>query len=614
MIRSLAWIVSAGLFCAAGARADEVGRDLNWQTLGSSNYVDQTLPASPTGTDTESTTGETFSLPPVEVDGDARSPASPPSLGQSTTVHVTAIELTGATIFSDAELATEFAPYLDREVSMEELQDLRLKLSRLYLNQGYVNSGVIIPDQKIEGGRIKLRAIEGSLAGIDIVGDPKLADRYIRGRLARRIDAPLNIQDVKDALQNLQRDRNVEWIDARLVPGDQLGAGVLRVQIQEPKRFEVGLSADNHHSSSAGAERGRLSVKASNLTGYGDMLRVSAALTEGTDEYTASFEIPFTRYDTEFQAYYATSDSDIVEKAFADLDIRSTTDTMGVALTQPFIDGLKNTFSATVGVEVKRSETSLLGERFSFSPGAQRGVADTSAVLVGLDWVNRGDSHVAALRGTYRKGLDMLGATVFDPQTPLEALSNPTGADGKFNAFVLQGLYIKRLNSFSFMKNLNDRAQMILRSTAQLSLDPLMSVEKLAIGGANTVRGYAENLLVRDNGAAATFELQFPVAGYSGQPSWSNLILAQFVDFGASWDDTDVDLLSSLRDTDEVRYLLGAGVGVIWQPIAGLNAQIFWSLDASDNFDGDDPRDSQSRDKSLQDHGVHFAVSYSRKF
>jgi hemolysin activation/secretion protein len=208
----------------------------------------------------------------------------------------------------------------------------------------------------------------------------------------------------------------------------------------------------------------------------------------------------------------------------------------------------------------------------------------------------------------------MLGSTIFDPQTPLEALSNPTGADGKFNVFVVQGLYIKRLNSFSFMKNLNDRAQMIVRSTAQLSLDPLMSVEKLAIGGANTVRGYSENLLVRDNGAAATFELQFPVAGYSAQPGWSNLILSQFIDFGASWDDTDVDLLSSLRDTDEARYLLGAGVGVIWQPIAGLQAQIFWSLDASDNFDGDDPRDSQSRDKSLQDDGVHFAVSYSRKF
>lgn len=615
MMKSLVWTVALLASWTTNVAADEVGRELNWQTLGSSNYVDATIPTTAQeGAETEGASeGEGFKLPKL-VDETGGVGSSPSSLGRSATVYVNSIELTGATIFSDAELAEAFAAYLNREVSMEELQDLRLELSRLYLSRGYVNSGVIIPDQKIEGGHIELQAIEGSLAGIEIIGDPKLADRYIRGRLSRRIDEPLNIQNVKDALQNLQRDRNVAWIDARLVPGDQLGSGVLRVQVQEPKRFEIGLSADNHHSSSAGAERGRVSLKSSNLTGYGEVLRVSAALSEGTDEYTASFEIPFTKFDTKFQAYYSTSDSDIIETAFEDLEIKSKTDTIGVTFTQPFVDGLKNTFSATLGLEVKSSETTLLGEKFSFSPGAQQGEADSTVALVGLDWINRGDSHVAALRGTYRKGLDALNATIFDPQTPLEALSNPTGADGKFNVIIAQGLYIKRLNSFSFMKNLNDRAQLILRATAQISLDPLMSLEKLAIGGANTVRGYSENLLVRDNGIAATFELQFPVAGYSNQPGWSNIILAQFFDFGASWDDTDVDLLSSLRDTDDMRYLFGAGLGVIWQPIKGLRAQVFWSLDAADNFDDDDPRDSESRDKSLQDDGIHFSVIYSRTF
>jgi hemolysin activation/secretion protein len=606
-----AWTTMLWVLWVTNASAEEVGRDLNWQTLGSSNYVEQTLPAKPAeqGSDESSE----FKLPSL-TDETGSPGSSPSSLGRSTTVYVNSVVLAGATIFSQAELDEIFAPYLNREVSMEELQDLRLDLSRLYLSRGYVNSGVIIPDQKIEGGHIELQAIEGSLAGIEIIGDPKLADRYIRGRLARSIGEPLNIQDVKDALQNLQRDRNVAWVDARLVPGDQLGSGLLRIEVEEPERFDIGLSADNHHSASTGAERGRLSLQARNLSGYGDVTRVTGSLSEGTNEYTAFFEVPFTKYDTKFQTYYSTSDSDIIESSFKELDIKSQTDTMGVTFTQPIIDGLKNSFSATAGMEVKSSETTLLGEEFSFSPGAQNGKADTAVSLLGLDWINRGDSHVAALRGTYRKGLDAFDATIFDPQTPLEALTNPTGADGKFDVFVAQGLYIKRLNSFSFMKNLNDRAQLVLRGTAQISLDPLMSLEKLAIGGANTVRGYPENLLVRDNGAAATFELQFPVSGYSGQPGWSNIILAQFVDFGAAWDKTDVDLLSSIRDTDDTRYLIGAGLGVIWEPLAGLQAQVFWSFDAKDNFDGDDPRDSESRDKDLQDDGIHFSVSFTRSF
>ena len=605
-MKHLVWILA--FLCATVVSAEEVGRELNWQTLGTSNYVDPTLPAK----DESQTAG--FKLPSlVDESADADSQGRT-SLGQTTTVFVNSVELIGATVYSDEVLDDVFAPYLNREVSMDELQDLRLALSRRYIDDGYINSGVTIPDQEIDDGHIVLQAIEGTLAGIDVEGDPKLADHYINSRLNRRIKSPLNISEVKAALQNLQRDRNVNWIDARLVPGDELGTGVLRLKVEEPPRFEVGVSADNHHSSSAGAEQGRLSLRSSNLTGYGEVFRVSAGLSEGSDEYTASFEIPISRYDTKFQTYYSSSDSDIIEKAFEDLDIESSSETIGMMITQPFIDTLNHTVSLTLGVEVKSSETTLLGEKFSFSPGAQNGEANSAVALFGADWVNRGESHVAALRGTYRRGMDMFDATIFDPETPLEELSNPTGADGEFDVFVMQGLYIKRLNSFSFMDGLNDRAQLIVRGTAQISMDPLMSLEKLALGGANTVRGYPENLLVRDNGVALTFELQFPVAGYTTAPGLRNLVLAQFIDFGSSWDDIDVDLLSSLRDTDEKRTLIGSGIGIIWEPLRGLKAQIYYSVDAFDNFDEDDPRDSESRDDDLQEDGVHFSISYSRVF
>jgi len=606
------FIAACAILWASPGVAEEVGRELNWQTLGSENYVDTTPPPK------EGEAGEegegVFKLPQLVTAGDPGVAGGSSNLGESVSVFVTSIELTGATVYSDAVLDETFAPYLDREVTMDELQDLRLALSRKYLDDGYINSGVTIPDQQIESGHIRLQAIEGTLAGIEIQGDPKLRDRYIRGRLARRIEEPLNIQEVKAALQNLQRDRNVNWIDATLVPGDELGSGVLRLKIDEPRRFEVGLSADNHHTASTGAERARLSLKSSNLTGFGEVFRMSGALTEGSEEYTVSFDMPISRFDTKFQTYYSTSDSDIIEKAFKDLDIESQSDTLGITITQPFIDTLAHTVSATIGFEDKSSETTLLGEKFSFSPGAQRGEANTAVVLLGADWVNRGESHVAALRGTWRHGIDALDATIFDPQTPLEELSNPTGADGEFDAFVVQGLYIKRLNSFSFMADLNDRAQLIVRGTGQFALDPLMSLEKLAIGGANTVRGYPENLLVRDNGVAATVELQFPIGGYTSAPGLRNLVFAQFIDFGSSWDEVDVDLLSSLRDTDEKRTLVGAGIGIIWEPLAGLKAQLYWAVDAVDNFDDDDPRDSESRDDSLQDDGFYFSVIYSRIF
>ena len=88
-----------------------------------------------------------------------------------------------------------------------------------------------------------------------------------------------------------------------------------------------------------------------------------------------------------------------------------------------------------------------------------------------------------------------------------------------------------------------------------------------------------------------------------------NLLIVPFLDYGRSWDriDTDPD---PLRNTDDAKYIIGLGLGLIWEPFTGLQAQLFWGLDVGDNFDvSDDPR--TFRDPDLQDDGVHISVNYS---
>jgi hemolysin activation/secretion protein len=257
-----------------------------------------------------------------------------------------------------------------------------------------------------------------------------------------------------------------------------------------------------------------------------------------------------------------------------------------------------------LGFEAKDSQTSLLGIPFSFSGGSQDGEAKTSVALLGVDWLKRSADSVSNLRLTYRRGLDVLDATIFEPRTDDERLLNPTGADGEFNVLQTQGVYLRRLNGWRW---LTPNTQLVVRGTAQYAFDPLLSLEKLAIGGANTVRGFPENLLVRDNGVAATLELQVPLFGRT-TPHPLNLAVIPFVDYGRSWDDEDTDPGSAQRDSDEARYIASAGVGVRWNPIPGLDAQVYWGSDIADNFAGDDPRDLRERD--LQDDGVHFSVTY----
>src|SRR5215470_16918409 len=79
-------------------------------------------------------------------------------------VFVREIRITGNTIFSAEEIGQVAAPYVNRELTAEDLESLRVALTLLYVNRGYVNSGAILPDQTVTEGVVTYQVIEGGLA------------------------------------------------------------------------------------------------------------------------------------------------------------------------------------------------------------------------------------------------------------------------------------------------------------------------------------------------------------------------------------------------------------------------------------------------------------------
>jgi len=112
------------------------------------------------------------SLPPQWV----LPPPPPPSAGKAehlplAHVFVREIRLTGNTAISAQELAAVTAPYVNRDLTSEDIESLRLALTHYYINQGYINSGAIIPDQTMADGVVTLRIIEGELSQIEVTGN-----------------------------------------------------------------------------------------------------------------------------------------------------------------------------------------------------------------------------------------------------------------------------------------------------------------------------------------------------------------------------------------------------------------------------------------------------------
>ncbi len=522
----------------------------------------------------------------------------------------TQISVQGVNVLSTQSVSAVVDRYAARRLSALDRERLRIELSRLYLESGYVNSGFVFAGSAEPGARLQLVAIEGKLSRIEMTGQSRLRDAYVQDRVMRHVATPMDVDDVQYALRWLQLDRNVERLDAELLPGDSLGESVLRIEVEEPPRFDFVVGVDNHRSASLGSEAVRVAATARNLTGFGDQSLITAAVSDGVEEWSGATESPVNRWNTKLGVYFTQSNARIIEARFDDLNIESESRTLGIWVSHPLLDTLSDSLSLALTLENKTNTEELLGSPFSFSPGADNGESEVTVAQVALEWTRRTTAQVLSLRGAYRRGLDAFGATRVSANTPETRYLNPTGADSDFQIVVLQGLALLRLNEFGPFESMNERAQLIVRATFQDSSDPLMSLEKFAVGGVNTVRGFRENTLVRDNGAAVSVEAQIPVWGYRADPHPLNLVVAAFLDYGASWDEVTANQGFGSRDTAQTRHIASAGLGLIWQPVNGLRAQLYWGEPIADNFDGDDPRRIETNDYDLQDDGLHFSMTF----
>ena len=594
-------LLGAGLLVPAVVAAQSVGSGNNYQTPTAPNYRAPVVPPAAPAPE--------YKLPPLP--REQSSAAAPAGQGQMFVRH---IQVQGVTVFKPVQIAAIVAPYENRTVTSADLQSLRVALTRLYVDKGYIDSGVVLPDQEPKDGVVVFRAVEGVLARVEVSGKSHLNHRFVAARLHHQVDDPLKVPNLQAALRYLQQDPNIQRLDAVLAPGDQAGQAVLRLNIEEQPRFSAGLGVDNHQSSSIGATAGSAFFGARDLTGLGDELRGSVGRSRGNTLGSVVWTMPLSTYGTFLQAYYSHADAAIIEQPFRSLNIKETLRTYGFSLNQPVIDRLQQRLVLFVGGESNRSYTELLGIAFSFSPGAQNGIEAATVAYGGVEWVQHGNSSVTDLRLSYRRGVDALGATTYNPASASSSPLNPdpTGADGRFGLEQLQFMHIERLNGLPGMAHVNDRAQLILRASGQISQNPLLSVEKFTVGGVNTVRGVPENLLVRDNGLAGTLELQLPLPGYRPQAYVGDLVFAPFIDAGRSWDKVNVSQGNPLVDTSRANYIATAGLGLLWNPLRGLDAQVYWGRGIANNFGADNPLHYVPHD--LQYHGVHYAVTFTYRW
>ncbi|MDJ0693331.1 ShlB/FhaC/HecB family hemolysin secretion/activation protein [Mastigocoleus sp. MO_188.B34] len=484
--------------------------------------------------------------------------------------------ITGNTALKQKDFDKIITPYLNRPLTIAELFKVRSEITQIYISKGYITSGAFIPPQKFKDGVVEIKVIEGKLEDIKVRGNQKLKRGYIRSRLARSTKKPLNREKLLKALQLLQINPLIENISAKLSAGTRPGESLLEIEIQEANTFQTSLVLDNARSPSVGTFRRQIQVGDTNLLGYGDSISGSYKNTDGSNSFDFHYKLPINPRNGSISLNYGISENKVIEEPFNVLDIQSDSRYYEVSFRQLIVEKTQQELGLGVTLSRRESKARFLEDQVPFqASGADaEGKTKVSAIRFFQDWTSRDRKQVFALRSQFSIGVDWLNSTI-----------NETSPDSNFYAWRGQMQWVRLLAKDTLL---------LLRGDMQFADRPLVPFEQFGLGGQESIRGYRQDALLKDNGIFASAEVRIPIVRFSRNKSL--LQVAPFIDFATAWNRSGRENTSSNSDPNT---LVSAGLGLRLQLEDRLSARFDWGI----------PLVSVSGDKdSLQENGLYFSI------
>lgn len=492
-----------------------------------------------------------------------------------TSVFVKRIRVEGATSVPAARVAEIVKPFENRRLGSGEMRELQQRLTRLYVESGFVTSGVLILEDGVRGDELVMKALEGTVRQVRFSHAPRWSSpQYLTRLLVPDDEEVVHLGTLQERLASLRDAGVIDRINAELVPLGRAGESELVVTVEEPRPFGARIDYDNRHSPAIGARRATLAAWHRNVTGWGDTVEARFGDTEGLRDALVAYAAPVPYTRLRIGARWERSDSLAIDPPqFRALDITAASTSTSFEASYALLRRASSELSVFAVYGRRRSETALLGIPFSFVPGIDDGVSRVTAKRIGATYSSRAESSVLFARAQASAGQTNVADN--------PAIEGIPARD--FRSYFGQLQYARRLPFLA--------SQAIARVEGQYTSDILLPLEKYALGGASSVRGYRENLMLRDRAALVSLEWQVPLTSTAWAWRASGAVFAD-----AAWARNVKDAGDNLP-----KSIASAGIGLVVQGPWGLSGRVYAAQPS---------RRWLTPNDDWQDRGVHFAVSW----
>ena len=491
-------------------------------------------------------------------------PAPPVQNPAEITFAITDYQVEGNSVLPPEKVKEIVSSYRGPQQHMKDVEQARSALEKSYREAGYPTVLVIVPQQTIENGIVRLSVVESKLGEIRITGNRYFSNRDILERLPSLktdllIYEPAFLQELNQANSNPDLE-----ITPVLALGQRPGTVDLELEIKDRLPLHASLELNDRGAPQTPREQINASIQYTNLFNRDQLLTFQTVQTPqdwGTVQvYGLSYVVPIKSSGRIFALYGAYSHSESVLSGSTlpvsqgSISIPGNSTIVGSRYIIPVDSGPKLSQQISLGVDYKH-----LNESKASFPGSLGTAIVTNQVnysplsfndtLIYPD--NAGTMKISATAKGYVAGMvpggnkeDFGG----DPSNPVNEPGNRAGSTGTF--LILQGA-VERLQYLPLGFSLS------LKADGQWASEPLIAAEEYFAGGIDSVRGYLESEALGDDAFHWTLEFLSP-----SFPTIHPNPFKESVQFTAFYDAGYLRTLQPPPGQLERQELAGTGFGV----------------------------------------------------
>lgn len=500
-----------------------------------------------------------------------------PSRAQDARFDVFEYRVEGTSLLPAITIERAVYPHMGERKTLADVERAREALEKAYHGAGYLTVLVSIPQQRVDGGVVRLQVTEAPVDRLRVTESRFFSPEDIKAAAPELAEGKVpNFQDMQAELTALNRnpDRRITPV---LRPGKTPGTVEVDLKVQDRLPFHGGLELNDRYSPDTSRSRASASLRWDNLWGrlHSIGLTVQTAPEEPSESRVFSLNYTWPLDNGGFLALYGIrSDSDV--SAVGTLNVLGRGTILGARYIRPLPGSERFFHSASFGVDHKDFDQSvnLIG-----SGGFNTPITYTP-FTVGWDgtWLDEGvTTRVGASFNFHVSGL---GA------------SEQEFADKRFKG---RPSYAYLRGTASQERTLGEGWGLNWRGGWQLSGQPLVSNEQFAIGGVDTVRGYLESAALGEQGIHLNLEGLSPnLSARMGSlaDTFKEVRAIGFADAG------HVRVVDPITATSRFT-LASVGLGVRARSGGGVEAELLWAYPLK-----------TVGNTSRGDHRLHFKLAY----